>query len=361
MTIRIGISGWRYAGWRGVFYPEDLRQRDELDYASRHVDTIEINGSHYSLQTVDSYRSWHDATPPGFVFAVKGPRYLTHWLRFRDGDKKDDKNGDNRAHVALANFFASGVLALGRKLGPFLWQFPPNFRFDPTAFEHFLAMLPQNLPAARTLARSHDGRVRDPWFAAEGSRRLRHAVEIRHDSFCDPAFTKLLRKYRAALVVSDAVAEWPYAEDVTSDFVYLRLHGSETLYGGAYSDRALDRWAARIEAWSHGREPEDAQRIETRATRPQRTTKTRDVYCYFDNDMKVKAPFDARRLMARIEEATGGGLRTEEPGEHSLDEHSPKEHSPDGDRPREDSPKPQSASPSRASRRSVRGAAPNVR
>jgi uncharacterized protein YecE (DUF72 family) len=288
MTVRIGISGWRYSGWRGVFYPPKLPHKRELEFASRAVDTIEINGSHYSLQSIGSYLSWYDATPDGFTFSVKGPRYLTHMLRFRD----------DTARPAIANFFASGVLALRDKLDAFLWQFPPNFAFAPESFEAFLALLPRDAEAAAALARQHDGRVKEPWFEVKANRRLRHAVEIRHASFCVPAFAALLRKYKAALVVSDAVANWPYAEDVTSNFVYLRLHGSETLYGGAYTDAALDRFAARIDAWSHGGEPADAVRLGGRAATPARS---RDVLVYFDNDKKVEAPFDAARLKQRLD------------------------------------------------------------
>ncbi|SAK97139.1 hypothetical protein AWB77_05697 [Caballeronia fortuita] len=285
--IRIGISGWRYAGWRGVFYPKGLAQARELEFASRAVQTVEINGSHYSLQSVASYRAWRDATPAGFVFSVKGPRYLTHMLRFRD----------ETAIAALANFFASGVLALGDKLGPFLWQFPPNFAFRPDAFERFLDLLPRNTVAAARLAQGHDTRVKDPWFEPGRKRALRHAIEIRHPSFCTDEFVRLLRKHRAALVVSDSVAGWPYAEDLTADFTYLRLHGSETLYGGSYKDEALDEWARRIGCWASGGQIGDARLISSARSRPRAA---RDVFCYFDNDQKVRAPFDAKRLMARL-------------------------------------------------------------
>ena len=176
MAVKIGISGWRYDGWRGVFYPQGLAQKRELEFASRAVDTIEINGSHYSLQGIGSYLSWYDATPDGFTFSVKGPRYLTHMLRFRD----------ETARPAIANFFASGVLALRNKLGAFLWQFPPNFRFAPESFEAFLALLPRDVEAAVALARTHDGRVKEPWCEVDSNRRLRHAIEIRHASFCVP-------------------------------------------------------------------------------------------------------------------------------------------------------------------------------
>lgn len=288
MTIHIGVSGWRYAGWRGgVFYPKGLPQAGELAFASRAVDTIEINGSHYSLQSLGSYRMWYDATPEGFVFSVKGPRYLTHMLRFRD----------ESARPAIANFFASGVLALREKLGPFLWQFPPNFSFDPARLEAFLGLLPHTVGQAAELAARHDARVKQPWFAVKGRSALRHAVEIRHASFCTPDFVALLRRHGVALVVSDSVAGWPYAEDVTADFVYMRLHGTETRYSGAYSKAALERWAARIAAWSDGSEPRGAKRIVPVSPEHE----PRDVFCYFDNDQKVEAPFDAQRLERLLE------------------------------------------------------------
>lgn len=286
MTIHIGISGWRYAGWRGVFYPKGLAQARELEYASRAVDTIEINGSHYSLQTVGSYRSWYAATPEHFVFSVKGPRYLTHMLRFRD----------DTALPALANFFASGVLALEEKLGPFLWQFPPNFSFDAERLDRFLTLLPRTIDDAIALAQRHDARVKRPWCEPKRRGRLCHAVEVRHASFCVAQFPDILRRHHASLVLSDSVAGWPYFEDVTADFVYMRLHGTETLYSGAYSEPALDRWAKRIRSWSRGNEPRDAKRLSP--ARP--IHERRDVFCYFDNDQKVEAPFDARRLKARL-------------------------------------------------------------
>lgn len=286
--VRIGISGWRYDGWRRVFYPPRLPQVRELEFASREVNTIEINGSHYSLQSLESYRKWYDATPSGFVFAVKGPRYLTHMLRFRD----------ESARSAIANFFASGVLALGEKLGPFLWQFPATYSFQPDRFDAFLAFLPRTLNEAASLSRHHDSRVKTPWFDVSGRGRLRHAIEIRHSSFCTAEFARLLRKYRTALVVSDSVAGWPHLEDVTADFVYLRLHGTETLYGGSYSEDALAHWASRIQMWAAGGQPDDAALISK--VQPARRS-SRDVFCYFDNDKKVQAPFDARRLMKLVD------------------------------------------------------------
>ena len=284
-AIRIGISGWNYGGWRGTFYPCGLRHADELSYASRQVDTIEINGTHYSLQRPESFARWHDETPNGFVFAVKGSRYITHLKQLND------------IETPLANFFASGVLRLEEKLGPFLWQFSPRFRFDAERLDYFLSMLPRDTETAATLARGHDHRLaRRAWTRTRRNLHLRHAVEIRHSSFLDPVFVGLLRRHGVALVFADSVA-WPYAEDITADFVYLRLHGSEELYASGYSDEALDHWAARVKLWAAGLEPNDAQLI---SAGPPPRRNARDVYVYFDNDAKVRAPFDARALHTRL-------------------------------------------------------------
>ena len=284
--IRIGISGWRYAGWRGVFYPPGLPQRRELEFASRAVPTIEINGSFYSLQRPECYESWYHETPEDFVFAVKGGRYITHMLKLRN------------AQTALANFFASGIFNLRDKLGPFLWQLPPNLGFHPEPFEAFLAMLPRDTEQALRLARRRDARMHGrSRLAIDAVRPLRHAVEIRHDTFLDQRFIDILRRHQIALVVADTAGKWPLREDVTADFVYIRLHGEEELYRSGYREGSLDDWARRIRAWSEGREPDDARLIgSTRAAKRTR----RDVYCYFDNDAKVHAPFDARRLMQKL-------------------------------------------------------------
>lgn len=284
--LYIGISGWRYPPWRGVFYPPKLTQARELEFASRAVRTIEINGSFYSLQRPESYAAWYAATPPNFIFSVKGNRYLTHILRLRDIEKP------------LANVFASGVFNLREKLGPFLWQFPPSFRYEPEPLEHFFSLLPRDTEQALALARKRDPRMKGRTrLAIDANRPLRHAMEIRHPSFIDSSFIALLRKYRVALVVADTAGKWPYCEDVTSDFMYLRLHGDKELYASGYTEEALDRWAIRIKAWSEGAEPSDAQRI-VAETAPAATS--RDVYCYFDNDIKVRAPFDARRLIEKL-------------------------------------------------------------
>jgi uncharacterized protein YecE (DUF72 family) len=290
--LRIGISGWRYAPWRGRFYPGDLPQRLELHYASRQMDSIEINGSFYSLQRPESWRAWYRDTPRGFVFAVKAPRFITHVRRLREVEKP------------LANFLASGVLELREKLGPLLWQFPPNLAWDHALFDEFLARLPRDSAGAVTMARRHDSHLRHVGDLSSPARnhRLRHAVEVRHDSFRNPDFIALLRRHRVALVVSDAATRWPRLRDVTAGFLYLRLHGDKELYASGYSDAALDDWARRIRAWLRGSQPREAGFRASRATPPRR--KSRDVYCYFDNDAKVKAPFDARKLRERFDGST---------------------------------------------------------
>lgn len=287
MAIRIGISGWRYARWRGTFYPAGLAQRRELEYAAGCFPSVEINGSFYSLQRPDSFQRWHDETPEDFVFSVKGPRFITHMKRLRDCEQ------------ALANFFASGILRLGAKLGPVLWQLPPTLRFDAELLDAFLGSLPRDSEAALARARKRDTALMQgrSALAIDRNRPIRHALEVRHDSFCDPACMRLLRRHNVAVVVADTAGKFPYLEDVSADFVYVRLHGDAQLYASGYSDTALDRWAARIAAWAGGAEPDDAARVGARA----RKRAMRDVYCYFDNDMKVHAPFDARGLMQRLQ------------------------------------------------------------
>ena len=280
--VRIGISGWRYAPWRGKFYPAGLRQKDELAFAAGQFPTVEINGTFYSLQRPDSFAAWRDATPSDFRFAVKGPRYITHMRRLRD------------VETPLANFFASGVLRLGEKLGPVLWQLPPNFRFDAARLTAFFALLPRTTRQAARLAKKHDGKLKTrAWLKTDADRPIRHALEIRHDSFRDPDFVKLLRKHRIALVVADTV-EWPLLLDATADFVYVRLHGSLKLYVSGYGAKALDLWARRIRSWANGKEASGPH------AGPKAPARRRDVYVYFDNDAKVRAPFDAKSLIARL-------------------------------------------------------------
>lgn len=285
-TVRIGISGWRYAPWRGVFYPKGLAQRRELEHASRHLGTIEINGSFYALQRPESYQAWRAEVPEGFVFSVKGGRFVTHMKKLAD------------VEVPLANFFASGVLALGPTLGPVLWQLPPTLGYDPDRLARFFDLLPRTTAAAAELAARHDERLDDRAFTTtEADRPLRHVLEVRHASFETPEFPALLREHGIGLVVADTAGRWPYLEDVTSDLVYVRLHGDSELYVSGYDDPALDRWAARVRAWAAGGEPDDARRLGPAAPA---APGGRDVYVYFDNDVKVRAPVDAMALAARL-------------------------------------------------------------
>jgi uncharacterized protein YecE (DUF72 family) len=282
----VGTSGWRYPPWRGTFYPQGLAQRRELEHLSRRVDSIEINGSFYSLQRPESYRSWVAETPEDFVFAVKGGRFVTHFKQLRD------------VETPLANFFASGVLGLGPKLGPVLWQLPPRMRFDAVRIERFLAMLPRSTEAAADLAARHDERLEGRALTrAAADRPLRHALEVRHPSFCNREFVELLRAQDVGLVVADTAGTWPHLEDVTSDFVYVRLHGDTELYTSGYTPDALDEWAAKIRAWRAGEAPRGE--LTVAAPAPSRS-EGRDVYVYFDNDVKVHAPFDAIALAERL-------------------------------------------------------------
>lgn len=283
--VLIGVSGWRYAPWRGQFYPKGLPQKDELAHLATVFPTVEINGTFYSMQVPDSFRQWFDATPDEFVFAVKGPRFLTHMKRLRD------------PVAPLANFMASGVLRLGRKLGPILWQFPPNFRFEAERLEAFFDILPRDTEQAARLGRRHDHRLKArAWLRSESPGAIRHAVEIRHESFRDPVFIALLRKHRIALVCADTV-EWPLLMDLTADFVYCRLHGSSELYRSAYGAPELSRWAKRVRAWRDGEPMTDGTFAGPGLKRRQR----RDVFVYFDNTDKLHAPRDAQGLMRMLE------------------------------------------------------------
>jgi uncharacterized protein YecE (DUF72 family) len=286
-TTRIGISGWRYEPWRGTFYPKDLPQRAELEYASARLPVIEINGSFYSLQRPQSYASWYADTPADFMFSIKGPRYITHIRRLRD------------VETPVANFLASGLFNLKEKLGPILWQFAPNFKYDAEQFEAFLKLLPHDTQSAAAVAGKHDDWMKNRCqLKVDANRPMRHAIEIRHESFLDASFVDLLRKYEVALVIAETARTWPMTQDITADFVYMRLHGDKELYKSGYSDKSLDGWAKRISAWQKGAEPADAQKI---SSKKPPTTAPRDVFCFFDNtDVKLRAPFDAQTLMGKL-------------------------------------------------------------
>jgi uncharacterized protein YecE (DUF72 family) len=266
--IRIGISGWTYAGWRGDFYPQGLRQRDELAYAAQQLGSVEVNGSFYSLQRPSSYARWAAETPDDFVFAVKGGRFITHLKRLRD------------VETPLANFLASGVLALGPKLGPLLWQLPERLTYDHALLEDFLTLLPRTTTEAAATAARHDDKLAEDraLTTTDADRPLRHALEFRSSSFCtDEAFAQLA-EHGVGCVLSDSAGKWPMADADTSDVRYVRLHGDQELYASGYSDDSLDRWAERCREWS----PDH------------------DVFVYFDNDMKGFAPWDALRLQQRL-------------------------------------------------------------
>ncbi|TDW18456.1 DUF72 domain-containing protein [Kribbella kalugense] len=262
---RVGISGWRYPPWRKVYYPDGLPQRAELEYASNRLNSIELNGSFYALQRPSSYQRWYDETPDGFVFSVKGPRFVTHMKRLVDVD------------APLGNFFASGVFALGNKLGPVLWQLPPNFRYDADVCAAFFARLPRTTNAAVEVAKGHDERMEGRALLESAvDIPLRYAIEVRHESFKTPGFVKLAREHDIAVVCADTAGKWPMFDDVTADFAYVRLHGADELYVSGYDDKSLDRWARKIRSWDC------------------------DTYVYFDNDVKVHSPYDAERLASRL-------------------------------------------------------------
>jgi uncharacterized protein YecE (DUF72 family) len=264
----IGISGYDYKGWRGRFYPARLPARQWLHYASHTFNSIELNGTFYSLKSPDVFRRWADEAPDDFIYAVKGGRFITHNLKLRN------------AEAALGNFFASGVLALGRRTGPFLWQLPGTYRFDAERLDSFIRQLPRDSTQAEATARAHDDRLRRGALVTAAEQvPYRHAFEVRHPSYFTREFYDLLRAHACAFVIADTAGRYPYADEVTADFVYTRLHGSRELYVSGYMDAELDVWAARVKKWCGD---------------------GRDVYVYFDNDAKVHAPFDALRLAERV-------------------------------------------------------------
>lgn len=267
-TVRIGLSGWRYADWRGRFYPAGLPQRRELEHVASVVPSVELNGSFYSLQRPSSFVAWREQTPEGFTFAVKGPRFVTHMKRLRD------------VRTPLANFLASGVLALGDRLGPVLWQLPARTAFDAPTLRDFLGLLPRTTADAARLAHEHDDRLRAPaWTDVDADRPLVHVLEPRHASFADEAALALLREHEVAFAISDGAGQWPLVEAVTHRLVYVRLHGDTELYTSAYRPHVLDAWADRVRRWH------DAGH---------------DVELYLDNDVHANAPADARALTDRL-------------------------------------------------------------
>jgi uncharacterized protein YecE (DUF72 family) len=260
--IRVGVGGWVFAPWRGTFYPKSLPQARELEYASRHLTSIEINGTFYGSQKPASFLRWRDEAPKDFVFSLKGPRFATH------------RRALSEAGDSIERFFTSGVLELGAKLGPVLWQFPGTKRFEPEDFGAFLALLPAKI---------------------EG-RRIRHVVEVSHQSFAVPVFIDLLRKHRVALALVDA-ADRPTMFDLTADFVYARLRRSVEDEPAGYPKSALDAWAKHFQTWAAGGEPNDLPRIHAK---PLPAAKGRDCFVYFISGAKVRAPAAAQALIERL-------------------------------------------------------------
>lgn len=276
-VIRVGISGWTYQPWRGTFYPTGLPVRRQLAYVAERMTSVEVNGSFYGLLRPSSYAAWTTQVPADFPFAVKGSRFITHMRKLVE------------PVTALANFYASGVLALAERTGPFLWQLPATFRYDEAKLAAFVETLPRTAGAAAELAALHDHRVsgdRALTTTTVPDLPLRHAFEPRHESFRDPGFAALLRRHDVALVLSDNPGTWPVFDEVTASFAYVRLHGHEELYASGYDDVALDAWAAKVRGWSE---------------------QGLDVYVYCDNDAKVRAPFDAMGLLERVRAQTNIG------------------------------------------------------
>src|SRR5579871_1129107 len=260
-TIRVGIGGWTFEPWRGVFYPDTLKQKDELSYASRHLTAIEINGTYYSTFKPDSWKKWRDETPDGFVFTVKGSRFTTNRRELAS------------AGESLERYFAQGLNELGERLGPVFWQLPHTKKFDPDDLEAFFTLLPKSL----------DGRP------------LRHALEPRHASFCTPAYPALLRKHGIANVYAKH-ATYPEIADLTTDFVYARLQTGEDSVPTAYPPAELDAWAGRFKTWAGGGAPDDLPTIDAGHAAP-RTP--RDVFAFIIHEGKVRAPAAAMALIER--------------------------------------------------------------
>lgn len=259
--IRIGIGGWVYEPWRGTFYPAGLAQKRELEFASRRLTSIEINGTFYGSQKPESFAKWHAETPDDFVFALKGPRFATNRRVLAE------------AGSSIERFFASGVLALKDKLGPINWQFAPTKKFDPEDFAGFLKLLPKSV---------------------EG-RAIRHAIEVRHESFRAADFIELARAHGVAIVMAGDSA-YPQIADATAPFVYARIMGTTDKQKLGYAPKALDAWAARAKLWASGGAPDDLATV----TKPSPGTTSRDVFLYVISGHKERNPAAAMALVERV-------------------------------------------------------------
>ncbi len=265
--IRVGFSGWTYPPWRGDFYPKGLVQKKELEFASRKVNSLEINGTFHSLQKPESFQKWYAETPDDFCFSVKAPQYITHIRRLKGIEEP------------LANFFASGVLALKEKLGPILWQFPPNVMLKDDRFDKFFELLPVDFKSAAKLAKNHGEKMEGrAWFEVKKNHSIRHAFEFRHPSFLNPDFQKRLKQCNCAMVFAHAGEKSPLTEQPTADFIYARMHGQGEEYKKGYPQKVIQEWASKVEFWSQ----------------------SRDVYVYFSTDQKECSPFDAMSLVQAL-------------------------------------------------------------
>jgi uncharacterized protein YecE (DUF72 family) len=263
-AIRVGIGGWTYEPWRNNFYPADLPHSRELGYASRQLTAIEVNGTYYSTQKPASFAKWRDETPDDFMFSLKASRYSTNRRVLAEA-------GDS-----INRFIDSGIAELGAKLGPIVWQFMPTKRFDPDDFAAFLSLLPASV----------DGLA------------LRHVMDVRHESFKTPEYLKLARKHKVATVFTDS-DDYPALADVTGDFIYLRLMRAAADVETGYDSKALARWEARVRQWAQGGEPDDLPRVEGART-GKKAKKAQDVFVYFINGAKERAPAAAMALLERL-------------------------------------------------------------
>jgi uncharacterized protein YecE (DUF72 family) len=280
--IRVGISGWTYPDWRGTFYPKGLVQKRELEYASRQMNSIEINGTFYSLQRPTSFQNWYRQTPEDFVFSMKAPQFLTHILRLKD------------CKEPLCSFLASGLLCLQEKLGPILWQFPPYVTLKDNRFEKFAKLLPHDTRHAARLSKKHNPRFADRvWTEAGGDYPVRHVFEFRHPSFQNAAFIEMLKAHQIGVAFVDSGGKSPYFEDLTSDFVYIRMHGDHPSFKKGYTESALKRMADRIKIWAKGGEPKNAVCVSQKKPVPGK----KEIFVYFNNDEKLNAPQDALRML----------------------------------------------------------------
>ena len=263
-SIRVGVGGWTFAPWRNNFYPAGLVQKRELEYASRQLTAIEVNGTFYGAQKPATYAKWANETPDGFVFSLKAPGHITGRRLLADTGK------------AIDAFVFGGLERLGDRLGPILWQLPPHKAFNRADLAAFLEQLPRSIDA----------------------RALRHVLEVRHDSFRDPDYVALARKFGVATVFTDS-DEYPSFADVTGDFVYARLMRSEATQKTGYRPKDLDAWAARARAWAAGGEPKDLPRV---AAAPKQAAIARDVFVYFISAAKERNPAAAMALLERLKD-----------------------------------------------------------